>query len=156
MPHCGDWRAVALLQAVRAIALETRRARVLAGPVLSDSRALIDYLSIAMAREPAEHLRVLCLDSDNRLLAEEIVGIGTVQEVAFHPREIIRPALRANATAIILVHNHPSGSADPSDADIHATLRLVAAAGTFGIAFHDHVIIARSSWRSLRAMGLLG
>lgn len=144
------------MQAVRAITLETRRARLLAGPVLSDSRALIDYLSIAMARDHAEHLRVLCLDSDNCLLAEEIVGIGTVQEVALHPREIIRPALRVNATALILVHNHPSGSAEPSKADIVATRRLAAAAGLLGIAVHDHVIVAKSSWRSLRALGLIG
>ncbi|WP_226372767.1 JAB domain-containing protein [Allosphingosinicella flava] len=155
MPHCGDWRTVSLLQAVRAVALETRRARLTAGPVLSDSHALIDYLSIAMARDHAEHLRVLCLDSDNCLLAEEIVGIGTVQEVALHPREIIRPALRVNATALILVHNHPSGSAEPSKADILATQRLAAAAGLLGIAVHDHVIIARSSWRSFRALGLI-
>ena len=144
-----------LLQGVRAIALESRRARLLAGPVLSDSRALIDYLSIAMARDHAEHLRVLCLDSDNRLLTEEIVGIGTVQEVALHPREIMRPALRVNATAIILVHNHPSGSAEPSEADIAATRKLATTAGLLGIALHDHVIVAQTNWRSLRAMGLL-
>lgn len=146
---------VALLQAVRAITIESRRARVLAGPVLSDSHALIDYLRISTARDEAERLRVLCLDSDNRLLAEEVVGIGTVREVALHPREILRPALRVNATALILVHNHPSGSAEPSEADIAATRQLSATAALLGIALHDHVIVARTGWRSLRAMGLL-
>jgi DNA repair protein RadC len=108
-----------------------------------------------MAWTADEQFRVLYLNSRNRLLRDEIVATGTPNEVTVHPRAIVKRALEVSATALILVHNHPSGSPDPSQSDIQTTARIVRAAKTLDIVVHDHIIVARSGWRSFRQSGLL-
>jgi len=116
---------------------------------------LIDYLNAALARERVEQFRVLFLDSKNRLLADEVLGQGTVNHTPVYPREVVKRALELGATALILVHNHPSGDPTPSRADLEMTAEIKAAASLLGIALHDHVIIGNGRHTSLRRDGLL-
>lgn len=148
--------AIGHLGMVRGVMLHVLRAEALDGPILSSSQALTDYLFADMAHLPAEQLRVLFLNSKNRLLRDEVVTEGSINETKVYPREIMRRALELGATALILVHNHPSGDPQPSKGDIEATSRVVAAARPFEIVVHDHVIIARSGWSSFRSLGLMG
>ena len=141
---------------VRGVMLHVLRAEALDGPILSSSKALTDYLFADMAHLPAERLRVLFLNSKNRLLRDEVVSEGSINETQVYPREIMRRALELGATALVLVHNHPSGDPQPSRGDIEATRRVVAAGRPFEIQIHDHVIIARSGWSSFRLLGLIG
>jgi DNA repair protein RadC len=140
---------------VRDVMLHVLREEALKGPVLSTSEALIDYLFADMAHLPAERLRVLFLNSKNRLLRDEMVSEGSVNEAPIYPREIIRRALEVGATALILAHNHPSGDAQPSEGDIMSTRRVAEAAQALDIRIHDHVIVARSGWTSFRMLGLI-
>ena len=142
----GQLRA-AMLHALRRVALER--------PVISTAQALHDYLHFKIAHAPAEELWVLFLDSRNHLLSEEAMGFGTIDEAPVYPREIIRRALEVGATALILAHNHPSGDASPSSADVRITTRLAIAANELNIIVHDHLIVARSGTASFRAMGFL-
>jgi DNA repair protein RadC len=116
---------------------------------------LIDYLHVRMAWAADEEFRVLYLNARNLLLKDETIAIGTPNEVSVHPRTIVKRALELGATALILVHNHPSGSPDPSQGDIQTTARIVRAARTLDIVVHDHIIISRGGWRSFRQSGLL-
>jgi DNA repair protein RadC len=135
--------------------LHALRPEALEGPVLGDSDAVAAYLFAAMAHARVEQLRVLYLDARNRLLLDETMSEGSVNIAPIYPREIVRRCLEIGATALILAHNHPSGDPEPSGEDIRLT-RLVAAAGeTLEIRLHDHVIVARSGWISLRAAGYL-
>jgi len=143
------------LATVRGAMLHALRSAAYAGPVLADSGALIDYLTLDMGRLATERLRVLFLNARNHLLFDETLAEGSVNETAVHPREIVRRALEIGATAIILVHNHPSGDPTPSASDVEATRRIAMAAGALDICIHDHVIIAGSAWTSFRALGLL-
>jgi DNA repair protein RadC len=147
--------AVRHLGVVRDAMLHALRTEALAGPTLADSGALIDYLSLDMAHLPTERLRVLFLNSGNRLLYDETLAEGSVNETAVYPREILRRALEVGATALILAHNHPSGDPRPSRGDIETTRRIADAARALDICIHDHVIVARSGWSSFRALGLL-
>jgi DNA repair protein RadC len=151
-----DNPAIQHLGMVRGVMLHVLRAEALEGPILSSSQALIEYLFADMAHLPAEQLRVLFLNSKNRLLRDEVVSEGSVNETQVYPREIMRRALELGATALVLVHNHPSGDPQPSRGDIEATRRVVAAGRPFEIQIHDHVIIARSGWSSFRSLGLMG
>ena len=135
--------------------LHTLRREALEGPVLGDSQAVMDYLFAAMAHEPVEQLRVLYLNIRNRLLLDETVAEGSINVAPIHPREIVRRSLELGATALILAHNHPSGDPRPSSEDVRITRLVAAAGGTFDIRLHDHVIVARSGWISLRAAGYL-
>ncbi len=153
-PGMGETSAAAL----RIVALAARRlARTQATmqPVLGSWQALIDYLTIDMAYLTVERVRVLYLDTKNRLIRDEHVTDGSIDEAAIHPREVIRRALDLGATAIIIVHNHPSGSPEPSRADIQITNRIAEAGRLLGITVHDHVIIAREGHVSLKAKGLI-
>jgi DNA repair protein RadC len=150
-----DEGVVRQLRAVRAAMLQALKTEALTGPVLSNSDALIDYLFVDMAQLPTERLRVLFLNSANRLLRDEVMGEGSINETSIYPREIMRRALEVSATALILVHNHPSGDPKPSRVDIEATYRVVEAGRPFDIRVHDHVIIARSGWSSFRVLGLI-
>jgi DNA repair protein RadC len=116
---------------------------------------LIDYLTIDMAHLTRERVRVLYLNSRNMLILDEHVGDGSIDEAAIHPREVIRRALDLGATALILVHNHPSGSPQPSRADIQITNKIAEAGRLLGITVHDHVIIGREGHVSLKAKGLI-
>lgn len=140
---------------VREVMLHVLREEALKAPILGTSEALIDYLFADMAHLPAERLRVLFLNAKNRLLRDELVCEGSVNEAPIYPREIMRRALEVGATALILAHNHPSGDAQPSEGDIAATRRVAEAARALDIRIHDHVILARSGWSSLRTLGLI-
>jgi len=144
--------------ALKVTALAARRmarSEVRQQPVLGSWQALLDYLAIDMAHLTVERVRVLYLDTRNRLVSDHLVGDGTIDEAAIHPREVIRRALDLGATALILVHNHPSGNPEPSRADIQITNRIAEAGRLLGITVHDHVIVGREGHVSLRAKGLI-
>ena len=144
--------------ALKSVALAARRmarSEVRQQPVLGSWQALLDYLTIDMAHLTVERVRVLYLDTRNRLVLDDHVGDGSIDEAAIHPREVIRKALDIGASALILVHNHPSGDPSPSRADIQITQRIAEAGRLLGIVVHDHVIIGREGHTSLRAKGLL-
>lgn len=124
-------------------------------PVLGSWQALIDYLAIDMAHLNVERVRVLYLDSRNRLILDQHLADGTIDEATIHPREIIGTAINRGAAALILVHNHPSGNPEPSKADIQMTRRIAEAARLMSITLHDHVIVGREGHVSLRAKGLI-
>ena len=143
------------LRIVEAFTHRLARAKVLDRPVLASWEALIDYLSTVMAHRETEQLRTLFLDRKNVLVADEGMSEGTVDHVPVYPREVIKRALELNATALILVHNHPSGDPTPSENDIAMTARTNEAAEALGITLHDHIIIGKSAELSFRAEGLL-
>jgi DNA repair protein RadC len=145
---------VQFLLTVRAVTLRGLENQAFDGPVLSTSRQLIDYLRADMAHALVERFRVLFLNAQNRLLGETVAD-GSINQAPIYPREIMRRALDLGATALILVHNHPSGDPTPSASDIEATVQLAMAGRTFEICVHDHVIVSRSSWFSFKARGLL-
>ncbi|MCB2066861.1 MAG: DNA repair protein RadC [Erythrobacter sp.] len=137
------------------VARRMARSEVAARPVLGSWQSLLDYLAIDMAHLTLERVRVLYLDTKNRLLLDHHFGDGTVDEAAIHPREVIKRGLDIGASAMILVHNHPSGNPEPSRADIDITRRIAEAGRPLGITVHDHVIVGREGHASLRAKGLL-
>jgi DNA repair protein RadC len=145
----------AMLKAVQAAALRLARAEVVGQPVLNNWDRLMAYLNAAMARERVEQFRVLFLDTRNRLLADEAQARGTVNHTPVYPREVVRRALELQATALILVHNHPSGDPNPSRDDIDMTQAVKQAARSLGIVLHDHVIVGNGAWLSFRQQGLL-
>jgi len=147
--------AAAALRIAGVAARRLARAQVQEMPVLSSWQALIDYLTIDMAHLNHERVRVLYLNTQNRLLLDQIVSDGTLDESAIYTREIIAKALAIGAAALILVHNHPSGSTQPSRADIQITLKIIEAARLLGVTVHDHVIIGREGHTSLKAKGLI-
>jgi DNA repair protein RadC len=150
----GD-AGVAALKTVQAAALRLMRAELIDQPVLNSWQRLMDYLTAVLAREKVEHFRVLYLDTRNRLIADEGQGRGTVNMTPVYPREIVRRALELNATALILVHNHPSGDPTPSAQDSTMTRAISAAAQPLSVMVHDHVIIGNGRWVSFRKEGLL-
>src|SRR5204863_1469932 len=122
-------------------------------PALSSCEALLDYCSAVMAREQTEQFRVLYLDRKNVLVADEVQNRGTVDHTPVYPREVVKRALELGASAIILVHNHPSGDPTPSSSDVEMTKQIVEAARTLDIAVHDHLIIGRQGHASLKQLG---
>jgi DNA repair protein RadC len=153
-PGMGETSAAAL-KVVALAARRMARQQVREQPVLASWQALIDYLNIDMAHLTVERVRVLFLNTQNMLIHDEHVGDGSIDEAAIHPREVIRKAMDLGATALIIVHNHPSGSPQPSRADIEITSRIAEAGRLLGIVVHDHVIIGREGHVSLRAKGLI-
>lgn len=145
-------RQVALIGALLAEALRHEAEVAIRFPT---SRELVDYLRFGMACLPAEQFRVLFLAADHALLADEVLGRGTVSEVQMYPREVVRRALEVGATELVLVHNHPSGNPEPSASDIAATRLVVDAVRPVGITVIDHLVIARGGWTSLRERGYL-
>ncbi|HAH09731.1 MAG TPA: hypothetical protein DCL48_06485 [Alphaproteobacteria bacterium] len=143
------------LKIVQAAALRLAQREVLQKPALSSWTALLDYCTAAMGREEREQFRVLFLDRKNVLIADEVQATGTVDHTPAYPREVLKRALELSASAVILVHNHPSGDPTPSKADVALTSEIIAAAKTLNIEVHDHLIIARGRHASLRAMGLM-
>lgn len=154
VPGMGETSAAAL-KIVGFAARRLARAEVAEMPVLANWQALIDYLTIDMAHLTVERVRVLYLNARNRLILDEHVGDGSIDEAAIHPREVVRRALELGAAALILVHNHPSGSPEPSRADIQITNRIAEAGRLLGVTVHDHVIVGRDGHVSLRAKGLI-
>ena len=153
-PGMGEASAAAL-GIVAVAARRLARQGVRDQPVLGSWQALIDYLTIDMAHLTVERVRVLYLNVQNHLILDHHVGDGSIDEAAIHPREVIRKALDLGASALILVHNHPSGSPQPSRADIQITQRIAEAGRLLGVAVHDHVIIGREGHVSLKAKGLI-
>ncbi|WP_134095380.1 DNA repair protein RadC [Novosphingobium sp. PhB55] len=153
-PGMGE-ATVAALRVVTVAATRLARQTVREKPVIGSWQALIDYLTIDMAHLTLERVRVLYLNAKNMLILDDLVGDGSIDEAAIHPREVIRRALDIGATALILVHNHPSGSPQPSRADIEVTNRIAEAGRLLGVSVHDHVIIGREGHVSLRAKGLI-
>ncbi len=147
--------SAAALKIVQAAALRLARAELRDRPVLSHWDALMAYLNAAMAREPVEQFRILFLDTKNHLLADEAQTRGTVNHTPVYPREVARRALELHATALILVHNHPSGDPTPSADDRAVTEQLVAAGRLLDIPVHDHVVIGRGRYTSFAEAGLL-
>jgi DNA repair protein RadC len=124
-------------------------------PILSSWAALLDYCRSTMAFEDREQFRILFLDKKNRLIADEVQQRGTVDHTPVYPREVIKRALDLSATAIILVHNHPSGDPTPSSADVQMTRQIADVAQPLGIALHDHIIIGKTGHASLKALKLI-
>lgn len=147
--------AVADLGQVRALAVAMARAEALRRPVLSSWTALTSYLRADLAHAPREQFRVLYLDRRNILMREEWRADGTVDHAPVYPREVVRRALELSASALILVHSHPSGDPGPSQADIEMTRQVVDAARLFNLQVHDHVIVGREGTASFRALGLM-
>ena len=116
---------------------------------------VVDYCRTSMAFEKREIFRILFLDKKNGLIADEVQGSGTVDHTPVYPREVIRRALELSATAIVLVHNHPSGDPSPSTQDVKMTLEIMAVAKPLGVTVHDHIIVGRDGHASLRGMGLI-
>ncbi|NAZ37728.1 DNA repair protein RadC [Rubellimicrobium sp. CFH 75288] len=152
----GAGPAVALeLKVTEAVVHRAARARVMGRPVVSSWSQLLDYCRTRMACRDREQVRVLYLDRKNQLIADEGQGEGTVDHVPLYPREVVRRALELGASALILVHNHPSGDPTPSEADIALTRQVEAAAEALGLALYDHLVIGRGGEVSFRAEGLL-
>ncbi|HVQ08425.1 MAG TPA: DNA repair protein RadC [Allosphingosinicella sp.] len=147
--------AVAALKIAQASALRLLEKKIRDRPVLASWQALLDYLRADMAHEPVERVRILFLNSRNVLIANEKMWEGSVDESAVHIREIMRRALDLQATAIIVVHNHPSGDPSPSQQDIRLTRDLAEAGRHLKVALHDHIIVGASGHKSLRAEGLI-
>jgi DNA repair protein RadC len=147
--------SAASLRIVAVAARRMARSEIIAKPVLASWQSLIDYLAIDMAHLTVERVRILYLDARNRLIDDHHLGDGSIDEAAIHPREVIRRAMDLGATALILVHNHPSGNPEPSRADIQITQRIAEAGRLLGVTVHDHVIIGREGHVSLRSQGLI-
>jgi DNA repair protein RadC len=146
---------IALLKLVHHATFRIAHAEVKARPVLCNWDKLIDYLTVSMAYEPIEQMRVLFLDNRNTLIADEVMGRGTINFVNVYPREIVKRALALEATAVILVHNHPSGCSDPSRDDATMTKDVHAALELLDITLHDHVIIGKGNYYSFQKNGLI-
>jgi DNA repair protein RadC len=146
---------VAGLKIAEATALRLLEARTEGAPILSSWDALGDYLHAAMAHRRTEEVRILFLNAKNMLIANEALWQGSVDEASIHVREVIARAIALGATAIIIVHNHPSGDPSPSQQDIRLTRDLVEAGRHMKVTVHDHVIVGASGRTSMRAMGLI-
>ena len=146
---------IGALKIAEATALRLLETKVEGRPILSSWDALGDYLQAAMAHSPIEQVRVLFLNARNMLLANEAMWTGSVDEASVHVREVISRAIALGATAIIIVHNHPSGDPTPSQQDIRLTREIVEAGRHLKIVVHDHVIIGAKGHSSLRNLGLV-
>jgi DNA repair protein RadC len=147
--------AIAELKIVQAAANRLVRGEVKARQLLSSWSNVLDYCRAAMAFESKEHFRILFLDKGNHLIADEQHQTGTVDHTPVYPREVVKRALELSATAVILVHNHPSGDPTPSRADIDMTRAIIEVARPLGIAVHDHLIVGKDGHASLRALKLM-
>ncbi len=150
----GD-SAITDLKIVHAAAGRMARGQVHKRPVLSSWSAVLDYCRTTMAFEDKEQLRVLFLDKRNQLIADELQQKGTVDHTPVYPREVVKRALELSATAIILVHNHPSGDPTPSRADIQMTQAIVEVARPLGISIHDHIIVGKEGHASFKGLRLI-
>lgn len=150
----GD-TVVTHLKLVRAAALRLMRDSIMQRPVLASWASVLEYCRAAMGFEAREQFRILFLDKKNRLIADEVQQQGTVDHTPVYIREVVKRALELSASAIILVHNHPSGDPTPSRADIDMTRQIVDAAKPLGIGVHDHIIVGRQGHASLKALRLM-
>ena len=147
--------AIAELKVVQAAAQRLTRGEIDRREVLSSWSAVLDYCRGVMAFQDREQFRILFLDKRNQLIADEVQQSGTVDHTPVYPREVVKRALELSATAIILVHNHPSGDPTPSRADVQMTQGVIDVAKPFGIAVHDHIIVGKDGHASLKGLGLI-
>jgi DNA repair protein RadC len=154
VPGIGD-AAITEIKLVRAAALRLMRGEVLEQPVLSSWSQVLDYCRASMGFEAKEQFRILFLDKRNQIIADEVQQRGTVDHNPVYVREVVKRALELSATAIVLVHNHPSGDPTPSRADIEMTKQIVAAAKPLGVLVHDHIIVGKQGHASFRGLGLI-
>ncbi|HEU4476732.1 MAG TPA: DNA repair protein RadC [Methyloceanibacter sp.] len=154
IPGIGE-AAITELKLVRAAALRLMRGEVLERPVLSSWSHVLDYCRASMGFASKEQFRILFLDKRNQIIADEVQQTGTVDHTPVYVREVVKRALELSATAIVLVHNHPSGDPTPSRADIEMTKQMVAAAKPLGVVVHDHIIVGKQGHASLRGLGLI-
>jgi len=147
--------AITDLKIVQAAANRLLRGEVKKRHVLSSWSSVLDYCRTAVAFESKEHFRILFLDKGNHLIADEQQQTGTVDHTPVYPREVVKRALELSATAVILVHNHPSGDPTPSRADIDMTRAIIEVARPLGIAVHDHLIVGKDGHASLKALKLM-
>ena len=150
----GD-AAIAELKIVQAAASRLARGEVRQRPVLSSWAGVLDYCRTAMAFADTEQFRILFLDKRNRLIADEQHQTGTVDHTPVYPREVVKRALELAATAMILVHNHPSGDPTPSRADVEMTRAIIEVARPLGISVHDHIIVGKDGHASLKTLKLI-
>jgi DNA repair protein RadC len=148
-------RVIQELKLVQAAALRLSKGRMIGRTALSSWAAVLDYCRAAMAYETKEQFRIIFLDRKNVLIADEVQQKGTIDHTPVYPREVIKRALDLSATALILVHNHPSGDPTPSRADIDMTRRIIEAAEKLNIVVHDHIIIGRDGHASFKALKLI-
>ena len=151
----GVGEAVTLdLKLLQEMTLRIGRQAVAKRTVITSWSQLLDYVKIALAHEAREQFRVIFLDKKNQLIADEVMNHGTVDHAPVYPREVMRRALELSASAVILVHNHPSGDPTPSRADIEMTRQVVEAGRALRISIHDHLVVGRDGVASFRALGL--
>lgn len=147
--------SIVALKTVEAAALLMTRQQLIDRPVIGSWKKLLDYCHAAMAHQKVEQFRLLFLDNKNALIADEVQQRGTVNHTPVYPREVVKRALELSATAIVLVHNHPSGDPTPSRADIEMTKQIVSSAKNLGIVVHDHIIVGKQGHASFRGLGLI-
>jgi len=150
----GD-RTVTELKLIAAAASRIAKGQLQQRTMLSSWDAVIGYCRTSMAFADKEQFRVLFLDKRNQLIADEVQQVGTVDHTPVYPREVIKRALELSATAIILVHNHPSGDPTPSQADIQMTRAIIDIAGPLGISVHDHIIVGKNGHASMKGLRLI-
>jgi DNA repair protein RadC len=143
------------IKAIEAASFHLMKQNVIGQPILSNWAKLLDYVQATMAHETIENFRLLFLNKKNELIVDEVQQSGTIDHTPAYPREIIKRALELSATAIILVHNHPSGDPTPSKSDIEMTLAIIAAAKPLGIIIHDHLIVSKNGVISMKNKGLI-
>jgi DNA repair protein RadC len=154
VPGLGE-AAITEIKLVRAAALRLVRGEVLVRPVLATWSQVLDYCRASMGFEAKEQFRILFLDKRNQIIADEVQQKGTVDHTPVYVREVVKRALELSATAIVLVHNHPTGDPTPSRADIEMTKKIVSAAKNLGIVVHDHIIVGKQGHASFRGLGLI-
>jgi DNA repair protein RadC len=154
VPGLGE-AAITEIKLVRAAALRLVRGEVLERPVLASWSQVLDYCRASMGFEAKEQFRILFLDKRNQIIADEVQQKGTVDHTPVYVREVVKRALELSATAIVLVHNHPSGDPTPSRADIEMTKQIVSASKNLGIVVHDHIIVGKQGHASFRGLGLI-
>lgn len=154
VPGVGE-TVVTEIKLVRAAALRLMQAEAMERPILDSWMAVLAYCRAAMGFETREQFRILFLDKRNRIIADEVQQQGTVDHTPVYVREVVKRALELSATAMILVHNHPSGDPTPSRADIEMTNQIIQAASNLGIVVHDHVIVGASGHASFKGLGLI-
>jgi DNA repair protein RadC len=150
-----SYQTIVELKAVKAAASRMGQAEIAEQPILSSWNKLIRYLKSQMAHDMNEQFRIVFLNTKNMVIADEVQQTGTVNHTPVYPREVIKRALELGATALIMVHNHPSGDPTPSQADIDMTLEVAAAGEKLGIMLHDHVVISKRGHSSFKEMGLI-
>lgn len=147
--------AAAAIKIVEAAALRLKHDRVIKQPIINSWQAILDYCEASLKYKKEEEFRVLFVDKKNQLIADELQQQGTVDQAPVYPREIIKRALELKASALILVHNHPTGDPTPSPQDVEMTQHVVKAAEVMGIKVHDHVIIGKETYTSFKSLGMI-